>query len=380
MNITVKPIVFKTLRENFGLPSFAAAKKLGVTEDVVRLWESEENTFDKEALKEIAKFYKRHWSVFLLKEPVAKKGKKQTDLRSSNAIEFSYDTLSAFHYAERVLETSKEISGNTLSKNLGKYLSSNLTLMDIDELTESVRATLNFSITEQIKSGNSFSAFKGWVDAIEGLGIYVLQMKMPLDEVRAFTITEKNRAVIVINSADYVNSKIFSIIHELAHILMGTSAICDMKPSDILLKKVPSVEIFCNRFSGNLLLPRSVFANDNVIIKEPFNADVLRDFSRKYNVSEYVTLRRLLALRVINEEGYSKKQDELLKALKDKKPDFFPNKNTYTKSLIKKNSKKLTSELFNRIYENKISYAEVRRVLHMKSTQIARVESLIEHG
>ena len=66
-------------------------------------------------------------------------------------------------------------------------------------------------------------AFSYYRNLIENNGISVFQY--PLIGVRGFSLTDREFPVIVINSGDYPNGKIFSLFHELCHILFNIGGI-----------------------------------------------------------------------------------------------------------------------------------------------------------
>lgn len=95
-------------------------------------------------------------------------------------------------------------------------------------------------------------AFKNWRSVIEGVGVYVLLQKFPLDDCRGFTLLrDRNAPILVINKADeFEPARTFTLIHEYGHLLLRQPGISDQKANP--------VEAFCNRFASGFLMPRAM--------------------------------------------------------------------------------------------------------------------------
>jgi len=61
---------------------------------------------------------------------------------------------------------------------------------------------------------------------IESFNIFVFQTSMQIEDVRGVTLFDKLPVVIVINSKDSPEAKIFSLLHEYGHVLLKKDGIC----------------------------------------------------------------------------------------------------------------------------------------------------------
>ena len=68
---------------------------------------------------------------------------------------------------------------------------------------------------------------------------------MPLNEVHGFCYSDNLPNCIVVNSRHPYNARIFTIFHELAHIINNNSGICITE--DLLSNQ--KEELFCNEFT-----------------------------------------------------------------------------------------------------------------------------------
>jgi Zn-dependent peptidase ImmA (M78 family)/transcriptional regulator with XRE-family HTH domain len=95
---------------------------------------------------------------------------------------------------------------------------------------------------------------------IESLGIIVIQAPFSLeDNIRGLSFTTHQPYLIIVNKKDgYEMSyapRIFTLIHELGHILLRDDALCDENPYSRSRQ-----EVFCNKLAAHFLLPREQFS------------------------------------------------------------------------------------------------------------------------
>jgi Zn-dependent peptidase ImmA (M78 family) len=93
-------------------------------------------------------------------------------------------------------------------------------------------------------------AFRNWRRAIEALGFFVFQQKFPLKDCRGFTMFDSaNAPAIIINKDELFDvAKVFTLIHEMCHLLLREPGIPTYNERDPL-------EVFCNKFTAAFLMP-----------------------------------------------------------------------------------------------------------------------------
>ena len=139
-------------------------------------------------------------------------------------------------------------------------------------------------------------------------------MSMPIEDARAFSLLDSELPVIVINTKDSLNARIFSLFHELGHILLNREGICDPGSYPESPMKTGSVEIFCNRFAGAVLVPINQLLSRSQVryMKDSGEREwqdrILRNLSNEFKVSQEVVLRRLLLADLTSKEFYEKKR------------------------------------------------------------------------
>ena len=160
-------------------------------------------------------------------------------------------------------------------------------------------------------------------DRISELGVLVMKnsvvgadnkRKLNIEEFRAFALVDSYAPLIFINSNDSENGKIFSLVHELAHILFGTDSLFNDNYSD---KPVSNLEKICNAVAAEFLVPISFFKSEWVKSKDVSFVKI-SSLADMFHCSELVIARRALDLHFISLDIYkevlsrTKKQFEML--------------------------------------------------------------------
>ncbi|MYH50766.1 MAG: ImmA/IrrE family metallo-endopeptidase [Acidobacteria bacterium] len=120
-----------------------------------------------------------------------------------------------------------------------------------------VRATLGVSLNDQRAWADPAEAFRGWRDALHDAGVFVFKDAFRQYDYCGFSLYDAELPVIYVNSSRSATRQIFTLFHELGHLLHETSGL-DPVPPDVL-DRLPTasrnVETQCNRFAADLLLP-----------------------------------------------------------------------------------------------------------------------------
>ena len=178
------------------------------------------------------------------------------------------------------------------------------------KVVEHIRKKLDVSLDNQkswIKKNNSldknhYNFLNKWKEIItEKMGVLIFETKgVFLEEMRGLCIFHDEVPIILLNGKDTTNGRIFSLFHELTHLLLGESAICENNESS-------KEEIFCNAVAGEFLVPSEDF-NNNI---HSLTNDSIKELSHLYGVSSHVILRRLYDTNHISQEEYKLRTENL---------------------------------------------------------------------
>ncbi len=93
-------------------------------------------------------------------------------------------------------------------------------------------------------------------------GVVKHNTKRPLsvDEFRGFAVSDDIAPLIAINNADWPAARVFTLVHELAHLWLGASGISNVDLMSLNEEKRQETEVFCNAVAAEVLLPKKDFA------------------------------------------------------------------------------------------------------------------------
>lgn len=175
------------------------------------------------------------------------------------------------------------------------------TINDSVELTaDKIRRTLQFTTEDRARDRSWSEALRRLIDTTEYARILVMvsgivgnNTHRPLDpnEFRGFALSDPLAPLIFINGADTKAAQIFTLVHEVAHIWLGESALSNNTLDTATAQRSQPtnlVEQWCNRVAAEVLIPLASFQP-----KPPYDADELDRLARAYKVSTLVVLRRI---------------------------------------------------------------------------------------
>ncbi len=80
---------------------------------------------------------------------------------------------------------------------------------------------------------------------------------LDIDEFRAFALVDEYAPLIFINANDSINGRLFSLLHEVAHICIGENSLFNDRYS--VAGQIRKTETLCNAVAAELLVPQAVF-------------------------------------------------------------------------------------------------------------------------
>jgi len=98
-------------------------------------------------------------------------------------------------------------------------------------------------------------AWKVWRERLERVGVIVLALPLGHSSSRGFSLWDKRAPLIAVNTAWNNQARLFSIFHEIGHLVTRTQSVC-IESSDGRFSKSPDkVERWAERFSASVLMP-----------------------------------------------------------------------------------------------------------------------------
>lgn len=302
--VAVSPDVLRWARQTIGVSLEEAAKRIQQPPGVLMAWESSPGSEGPTlgALTTLASLYDRPLSVFLLDKPPAEPA-PPPDLRAAPDREsdsLARRSVVAVRTGRRVQALVRDLRGvSDWRPPRGVEGKS------IREAAQLTREALGVSLTEQGSWRDAGVAFAEWRSRLERLGVVVLQADMPLGDVRAISIPGAP-PVVIVNEHDFMASKVFSLFHELGHLVLGSGAIC----SPLRSAPMAQAERDADLFAGSALVPAAALAAHPVVERrsgqlDRIPSDELRRVARDFNVSDQVIWYRLRQVGLLSRDVFS---------------------------------------------------------------------------
>jgi len=360
--ISVNPDILVWARKEFQIERADAAGVLNVEEKAYEEWENSGKDIPIQKLKEISKLFKRQLSCFFLPK-TPKKVKQPTDHRNLKVCNsrLSKETILAIRHMRRYQSVLLELNGKSYYRKKYAWLEefeqsfNPKKRIDNEDIANWVREKMGLTIEAQFKVSTPYDAYKLWRMAIEeNLGIAVFQTKMPLDEIQGFCSSDEIPYCITVNNALIApTGRIFTLVHELAHILKNQSSLCYPEKVDDNQR----LELECNSFAGKLLMPSDT-------ISPVFTSDAIYEKAKKLKVSSEAYLRRMKSLKIVSDREFFVLLEEIRsKVVVSNK--FIPRLTQIQKSMNSR-GKHLFNTIIDASRSNRISYSSASDVLGIK--------------
>lgn len=173
---------------------------------------------------------------------------------------------------------------------------------DVHDVVDDIRNVIGVPLPTK---GSTSEYFSNLVHGAENAGVLVMRSgvvenytrrTLKVEEVRGFAICDELAPVVFVNSADSEEARLFTLIHELAHLWINSSGISNLEGDR------RDEEIFCNDVAGEFLVPRlrfmELWSDENTPMG---NIEIIRS---ELHVSIVAAARRALMLGKITKEFY----------------------------------------------------------------------------
>lgn len=118
------------------------------------------------------------------------------------------------------------------------------------------RRLIGIPIGDQMALNNPSGALRLWRDKLQENGIVVLQMRLMWGVLRGFSLpNDRLVPTVCISSADAPAGRLFTLLHEVGHLVLRRNGICNVGP----ITGRTTVESWSSRFSAAVLMPSDEF-------------------------------------------------------------------------------------------------------------------------
>jgi Zn-dependent peptidase ImmA (M78 family)/DNA-binding XRE family transcriptional regulator len=375
----IKPDLLIWARKSAGFSIEAAAKKLGVTSERLRTWEQGQDQPTIAQLRKAGNAYKRPLGVFYLPEPPLDFMPLTDFRRLPEAVEeMSVELRLEIRRAHEQRETHIELR-EMLELDLETARRVEMEpFSDAEAEGWRVRQLLAVDLADQLQWRESYQALNSWVSAVENLGYLVLQTSgVGLEEMRGFSIAEKVYPVIVLNGGDAPNGKIFTLLHEVVHVQLSASGVCDLHDRGGRFQD--AFEVYCNQVAAATLMPQEPFL-DNILVRRntresDWDDPAIASLARAFSVSREAILRRLLTFDRVSETFYRERRRELLEEYERRRRVPVPGFPPVATMRVRDLGRPFVSGVLAAYYDRQITAADLSRLLDARLKHLPRIEA-----
>ncbi len=319
--IPVSNIMLRWARESMHLSVEEVAERMKKDVSDIEDWESGESSPTYVQLETLAyTIYKRPVALFFFPNPP-----------DEETVEQAFRTLPEYEL-ERIpprllflLRKARVLQMNLAELYEGANPAKQKILYDLDispntdssEMAKRVRSYLGVDLTEQQNWQGTDEAIICWRNTFEKNGVFIFKDSFnPPGRKKAgaidspfsgFCLYDPDFPVIYVNNNKPKSRQIFTLFHELAHLLMRTGGI-DTRRDDFIeymTGENKRIEILCNQFAADLLVPLRDFESRTA--GKPLSDKAIEEWANLYCVSRETILRRLLEQDRINQKLYESK-------------------------------------------------------------------------
>lgn len=383
--IPVNPDILRWARKTGGFEIDDVVSKLKrkrINYQTIESWEKGSTSPTYVQLERLAyEIYKRPLALFFFPEPPVEETPAEAfrTLPQEEINHLEPRLLYLVRQAKVMQENLRELfDGVNPAK---KQICSDITINSTDTISnvaKKAREYLGVGLNEQYALTTNDKALKYWREVLESHGVFVFKDAFKDDECSGFCLYDKMFPVIYINNSQAKIRQIFTLFHELAHLLFRTGGI-DLRHDDFIKRiKGPNkrIEVFCNKFAGELLVPTKN-------IKPRLQNQTIDDYllirlAKKYSVSREVILRKCLDLNYISKAFYKAKVKEWDEERFTRGKPSLGGNPYYTKGAYLGSN--YIEAAFGKYYQGAISKLQLADYLGMKEVHVSTFESYVLHG
>mgnify|MGYP000219495595 CR=1 FL=1 len=375
-------------RETLGFDMDRAAKAAGVSPEKVKEWESGTSKPTLRQLEKLADLYRQPLISFFQDDHP-----EELDLPTDYRVIHSGDDVSLA--PETIIAIGEARWRQSVAESLRREMDINISFrplraenqIDAESLAEKARKRLDVTEEKQALWAKDYrNTFKRWRELLEDAGILVFKFDFPRRNTRAFALTAKLAPVITVSANDFQNAMIFSLFHELAHLLLNQSSTCnDLEFRSKASSHNDKIEIFCNRFAGAFLVPAESLLQHRSVRNQFLHSleeNRIQELAHHFGVSCEVILRRLVILDYLDISFYKKWKNEQDEYWKEREPvkKGGGGKDTYKYTVISSQGNAYIDTVLNAYSENIISLSEASEYLAVKAKYVHELQEFLAKG
>lgn len=318
--VPVQPRVLEWARNTAGLDVETAASRVGVKPDRLLSWEEGQQDPTINQVRKLADAYHRPLaSLFMPAPPEEETVESLPDFRRP-AVQHEADprTLdNAINRAYQQRDALREIADDLDYPTEGTVPPFKFDLASSSEATgEDLRRWVGLDRLSGPTLGRPEVVLRTLVRNVEMLNVNVIQVqRVSTRLMRGFSLGDGPCPVLALNGGDWPRGKIYTLLHEMAHIGFRTSGLCDLSQEDDDV-----IERKCDEIAAAALMPaarvRGTHSPDAQL-----TSDYVRTLGNAFGASGEAATLRLVGLGFAQWDDYWRLKPEFEKAYEQYKAD-----------------------------------------------------------
>ena len=380
----LNPDMLTWAREQSRMDIESAAKRMGQTPQRLHEWETNQRAPTLKQLRKLATLYKRSVGIFFLKkrpsqakQPVDYRRIELSDINSMSPA-LANGIREAQAKRESALDIFIELEDQPPQWNL--LLPNNI---PAEQAAARMLDRLGITMEMRAQWGSHYEALNGWRSAVESLGVLVIQISsVSMREMRGCCLAIYPLPVIILNSSDSPLGRVFTLLHELTHLVRQESSLCDLIEDAPRLSAAEAIEVYCNHVAGAMLVPLPTLLSmpgvENASANSVWSPEQLGNMRRIFWASREVILRRLLihnktSLGFYRQMRLQFQAEYAEQTAKVVGPIIVP----YYKKVILSNGRLLTRLAVNAYNVRAITGSELSRILNSKLDHLPKIREAL---
>lgn len=357
-------------RERMNLDVAEVAAKLQVREELVLGWERGDEPVSVARLRRLADLYGQTLPFFLRSAPpIENTATRPPDFRGRAATKPSMSLMRELDRANRRRQNFIDLEGSE------PFALREMWNGNPEQTAISVRELID--VTRGPGTRDVAKAFRFWIELLEEHGILVFQMSgVEVSECQGLSLYFPHVPIIVLNGADEVPVRIFTLLHELGHLVHRSGAMCELNSDN-------TIERECNSFAAAFLMPEREFKN-LVQAEEPLSQIGL--LAKHFAVSWSAVVVRMKTFSLITQHQLDAQLELAARTARERRADqirrlrerdsFIP----HYKLKLRNLGARYVSSVLDAMYEERISAVDASYFLESKLGTMRKMESELMHG
>jgi Zn-dependent peptidase ImmA (M78 family) len=295
--LSVEPSVLRWARETAGLDIDTAATRIGVKPNRVSQWEGGSVAPTINQIRTMADVYARPLAALLMSEPPAEDVKRNLpDFRRPEAQSHVVSralqkaTMRAYRQRDALRDVATDLE---LPESEATAMYALDQALDPSALGEQLRTALRLDLIPKPVLLQPETLLRELVRQAERLNVTVIQVqRVDIAEMRGFSLGDGSCPIVALNGADWPRGKVYTLLHELAHVGFRSDGLCDLHYG-----QDAQLERMCDAVAAAALMPAHAFvAALGNARPDRLTVDLARAIGNEFGASGESALLRMVEL------------------------------------------------------------------------------------